>query len=275
MLANSLPSIIYTFSKGLNFYFSLYKNLNKLSDILIDFRPISLQEMDEVRLLNRVDSKYVMSKSQFYKTLPQLVNDYKVLTIDSLRSANYKSLYFDTEDFKYYNDHHNGKVNRHKVRTRKYLDSELCFFEIKHKTKGRTDKKRIRIEDFNREIEGKSHEFLDQIIEYSPDLKPCLWNSFERVTLVNNERKERLTFDIGLNFSWDEKDFGFDDIVIAEVKQEINARNIPCRRLFKSMLIREKKISKYCIGMGLLYKNLKTNRFKEKYLMIKKIQNNV
>jgi hypothetical protein len=231
--------------------------------------------MDSVKLLNRVDSKYVMSRSQFFKALPQLTNDYKVLTIENLKSANYKSLYFDTEDFKYYNDHHNGRVNRHKVRTRKYLDSELCFFEIKHKNKGRTDKRRIRIDDFNHEIEGESHVFLDQIIEYRPDLKPCLWNNFERVTLVNNERKERLTFDIGLNFSWDEKDFGFDDIVIAEVKQEINNRNTPCRRLFKSMLIREAKVSKYCIGMGMLYKNLKTNRFKKKYLMINKIQNNV
>jgi hypothetical protein len=238
------------------------------------FDPISLQEMDSVKLLNRVDSKYVMSKSQFYKAIPQLYKDYKVLTIESLKSANYKSLYFDTKDFKYYNDHHNGRVNRHKVRTRKYLDSELCFFEIKHKNKGRTDKKRIRIDDFNHEIEGKSHEFLDNIIEYSPDLEPCLWNSFERVTLVNNERKERLTFDIGLNFSWEEKDFGFDDIVIAEVKQEINNRNTPCRLLFKSMMIREAKVSKYCIGMGMLYKNLKTNRFKKKYLMINKIQNN-
>ena len=228
--------------------------------------------MDSVKLLNRVDSKYVMSKRQFYEILPQLKSDYQSLTINELRSANYKSLYFDTEDFKYYNDHHNGRVNRHKVRTRKYLDSELCFFEIKHKNKGRTDKKRIRVADIDNEIQGESNDFLDRVIEHAPDLKPCLWNNFERVTLVNNERKERLTFDIGLNFSWNEKDFGFPDIVIAEVKQEINDRNTPCRRLFKSNMIREAKVSKYCIGMGLLYKGLKTNRFKQKYLMIDKIQ---
>ena len=228
--------------------------------------------MDSVKLLNRVDSKYVMSKAQFIALLPQLNTEYNSLQIDGLRSANYKSLYFDTEDFKYYNDHHNGRVNRYEVRTRKYLDSELCFFEIKHKNKGRTDKKRVKIIDFNNEITGKSDDLLKDVIEYDPDLTPCLWNSFERVTLVNNERKERLTFDIGLNFSWDNQDFGFEDIVIAEVKQEINDRNTPCRRLFKSKMIRQAKVSKYCIGMGLLYPELKTNRFKKKYLLIDKIR---
>jgi hypothetical protein len=228
--------------------------------------------MDSVKLLNRVDSKYVMSLSQFLNLLPVLANDYQSLEINGLRSANYKSLYFDTTKFDYYFDHHNGRVNRFKVRTRKYLDSDLCFFEIKHKNKGRTDKRRVKIADFNFEIQDKSAELLRKVIPNHPNLAPCLWNSFERVTLVNNERKERLTFDIGLNFSWDGQDFGFEDIVIAEVKQEINDRNTPCRKLFKENMIRQSKVSKYCIGMGMLYEELKTNRFKQKYLLIDKIR---
>lgn len=247
--------------------------MEQISQILTHYQPISLEEMDVVKLLNRIDSKYVMSKTTFERLLPQLSEHYKVLEIAGKRSANYNSLYFDSKDFKFYLDHHNGRVNRHKVRIRKYVDSNLCFFEIKHKIKGRTDKKRILIDDFTFPFDEKMNHFMNQIIPNVPALSDIIYNSFERVTLVNNERKERLTFDIGLNFNWDGKDFGFDKIVIAEVKQEVNNSQTPGRLLFKENQIREAKVSKYCIGMGMLNNELKTNRFKSKYLLIDKIQN--
>ena len=93
--------------------------------------------------------------------------------------------------------------------------------------------------------------------------------------MVNNERKERLTFDIGLNFSWEGKNFGYDQIIIAEVKQEANDRMAPCIQVFKANGIRQERISKYCIGMGILYPNLKSNNFKSKFLTLNKLQDNV
>ena len=55
----------------------------------------------------------------------------------------YKSLYYDTEDWKFYLDHHNGRVNRNKIRFREYVGSKLTFLEIKLKNnKGKTIKKR-------------------------------------------------------------------------------------------------------------------------------------
>ncbi len=247
--------------------------MEQITEILSHYQPISLEEMDAVKLLNRIDSKYVMSKATFERLLPQLTQHYQALEIEGKRSANYNSLYFDSKDFKFYLDHHNGRVNRHKVRIRKYVDSNLCFFEIKHKIKGRTDKKRILIDDFTFPFDEKMASFMKNIIPNVPLLSDLIYNSFERVTLVNNERKERLTFDIGLNFNWKGEDFGFDKIVIAEVKQEVNDRHTPGRLLFKKNQIREAKVSKYCIGMGMLYNELKTNRFKSKYLLIDKIQN--
>lgn len=244
--------------------------------ILTNYSPISLEEMDAVKLLNRVDSKFVLSLQQFRQTLEALIPHYQVLEINGLRSARYKSLYFDTSDFTHYLHHHNGKPNRYKIRIRKYLDSDLCFLEVKHKHKGRTDKKRLPIGDFEESFSENSHDFVQSHVKHFQELQPVIWNSFERITLVNNALKERLTFDIGLNFQEDENStssLGYKDIVIAEVKQESENRSSPVMQTFKERTIRKARISKYCIGMGLLYPNIKQNRFKQKYLLIDKIRN--
>lgn len=243
------------------------------SNILDQFDTTSLEEMDSVKLLNRVDSKYLLSRTTFLSLFSSLQNEYKVLSIKQLRSARYKSLYFDTQQLTFYYDHHNGNPNRHKVRIRKYLDSNLCYFEVKHKHRGRTDKRRMRISDFELELSNGTKSFLDQKNKQWEGISATLWNSFERITLVNNERKERVTFDLNLEFSWNDRQQGFNDIVIAELKQEENNREAPLAKLFKSYGIRKKGFSKYCVGMGLIYNELKSNNFKQNYLLLNKLQN--
>jgi hypothetical protein len=225
--------------------------MRKIDQILAEFSPISLEEMDSVKLLNRTDTKFVLSREQFEVVLEQLISEYQLLTIEGLRTAHYQSLYFDTPKCKFYLNHHNGKPNRFKVRIRKYLDSDLCFIEIKHKKKGRTDKLRRPIADFELELSPLSIEFIHSKISSQPILHPTLWNTFERITLVNNELKERLTFDLGLNFNWEGKEMGYPDVVIGELKQEMTSRITPGYAVFKANGIREMRISKYCIGMGI------------------------
>lgn len=231
--------------------------------------------MDSVQLLNRVDTKYVLSRSQFIDVLDQLAPHYRILEIGGLRTARYKSLYFDTNELDHYMHHHNGHPNRYKVRIRRYIDSDLCFLEIKHKNKGRTDKKRIKIPDFELDLSDSSIEFISQILPETKELKPSLWNSFNRITLVNQELKERVTFDIGLHFKEDihsENDLGYDDIVIAEIKQERENRKSPIMKVLRAHQIRKAKVSKYCIGMGLTNPDIKKNRFKQKFLLLDKIR---
>lgn len=231
--------------------------------------------MDTVKLLNRVDTKYVLSTNQFIELLKELAPHYRILEIEGLRTARYKSLYFDTDDLEHYMHHHNAYPNRYKVRIRRYIDSNLCFLEIKHKVKGRTDKRRIKIEDFELDLSDESIDFINGIIPEVKSLKPTLWNSFRRITLVNQALKERVTFDIGLHFQENidsEEDIGYDNIVIAEVKQERENRNSPIMKQLKKQGIRKARISKYCIGIGLTHSGVKTNRFKQKYLLIDKIR---
>jgi len=245
--------------------------LNQILDILQTFDPTSLEEMDSVKLLNRTDTKFVIPKDLFVKILPDLKGYYKVLEIKNKRVAQYKTLYFDTVDFDFYTQHHNGWPNRFKVRMRKYVDSGLCFLEIKNKKKGRTVKSRIKIADFEEEMSKNSMQFVDDVIPREIDLTQKLWNSFHRITLVNKIDTERLTLDIGLGFQWNEKDLSLDNIIIGEVKQEKVNRNSPFMKLLKENGVRPMRVSKYCVGAKLLYPELKNNRFKQKHLHINKI----
>lgn len=243
-----------------------------LLDIIGRFQPISLQEMDEVKLLNRTDTKYVFTKPQLVDVMTESTNDYKILMIAEQRYSNYKTLYFDTPDYDFYTRHHNEKENRFKVRIRKYVDSNLCFLEIKNKRKGRTVKSRIRIPDFELALSEESQAFVNKVMEREIELIPVLWNSFKRITLVNQKLKERLTIDNELEFeSMDGSKKNLPDLVIAEVKQENVNRNTPMVTKFKARQIRPSGMSKYCTGCVLLKPDLKYNNFKEKLLMIDKL----
>ena len=112
--------------------------------ILSSFEPISLNQMDEVKLMKRTDTKFVFEYSLLNKVMEEIKAHYYVLDIDGIRLNAYRCLYLDTEDFKFYFEHHNGKKNRIKVRYREYIDSGLCFLEIKKKNnKGKTIKERL------------------------------------------------------------------------------------------------------------------------------------
>jgi len=244
-----------------------------IHDILLGFEPITLSEMDRVKLMNRVDTKFAFSLQHFIKFLPQLSVAYKILEIEDTRTPFYESLYFDDERFSFFQDHHNGRTNRFKVRFRKYVESNLTFLEIKHKFKGRTNKKRIRVESIPDHMEAQHIDFIKSVIPKDIDLKAVMWNSFHRITLVNKIENERLTLDFDLTFRWEEKTEKFDNIIIAELKQETVNRNSAFFALMKTINIRPYRLSKYCIGSIELYggSRLKFNRFKKKLLTLKKI----
>lgn len=230
--------------------------------------------MDEVKLLNRTDTKYLLSFEQFIDLLPKLLPYYSCLEINGVRKSSYETLYFDTSDKKFYLDHHNKKPNRHKVRIRKYIESNLCFLEIKHKIKGRTDKSRIKIDDFTISFNSEEKTFVNsKLNELDVELFPSLWNSFSRITLVNKTDKERLTFDVDLRFKtleneiWNENHF-----VVAEVKQENINRASAFMKISKQYQFRPLSMSKYCLGCSMLFNSLKHNNFKPKILAIKKLK---
>lgn len=239
---------------------------------LNSFQAISLAEMDSVRLMDRVDTKFAISMAELPKLLHQLKGIYHVLEINGLRLPSYESMYFDDEQFSFYKAHHNGREERFKVRIRNYVESGLYFLEVKHRLKGRVVKKRIRINGFEKDLSEKSREFVESIVKGAGPLQSSMMNSYRRMTLVDTVRHERLTIDIDLSFSWEGKTERFDNIVILELKQKRFDRHGQFNQIMRSMGKRPYRLSKYCIGSLSLYQSkLKKNMFKEKIIQINKI----
>jgi len=246
--------------------------MEQIKNVLEGFDSISLKEMDSVKLMNRLDTKYMFLIDQLPGILNDLQPDFRVLEVNSARLNRYETLYFDTEEHNLYLDHHNGRLNRFKIRKRRYLESGISFFEIKRKNnKGRTQKERIRQKETPESISGKSAKLLMEATSLSPDMiRPALWILFSRITLVNKQLTLRLTIDVGLRFRLGEKLKEYPDLVIAELKQDLSA-NSPFKEIMHKYHILDTSISKYCLGIISLNENIKHNNFKSKLLRLKKL----
>ena len=106
------------------------------------------------------------------------------------------------------------------------------------------------------------------------DMSPKITNHFERITLVNNAKTERLTIDIGLSFHNEVsgKDLAMDNLVIIEVKRDGNTYS-PILEILRKLRIHPSGFSKYCIGTALTADGIKRNRFNIRLRKINKITN--
>ncbi len=165
---------------------------------LNQFDPITLEEMDGVKLMDRTDTKFTFNINELPGILEEAKIYYKVLNVEGNRISRYKTLYFDTQDFDLYNEHHSGKLNRYKIRHRTYVESNLGFLEVKFKNnKGRTLKTRIKEVEVPELNTGKAFEFLKKMLPFDPlILLPRIWINYSRITLVNKTSAERLTLPV-------------------------------------------------------------------------------
>ena len=261
-----------------------------ISSLINEFEPISLGEMESVKLMNRIDTKYAVPLSVLPSILEMARPDYYAQEIDGKRIATYDTMYYDTEDMDMYIRHHDRQLVRQKIRVRQYVDSDLTFLEIKRKNnKGRTNKKRIIVPGFDFTADTKSvlkhkrkedetltvSEFISRKSRYTWDtITPHLWTKFHRITLVNKAKTERLTIDMDL--VWDNVLSGevktYKDLVIVELKRDGNVPSL-MTGIMLAHRIHPFKISKYCIGTALTTPDLKRNRFKKKIRLIEKMLN--
>lgn len=246
--------------------------------ILEQMEPIGLADMKAVRLMNRVDQKYMAPASLLEELLGRVADGYYVQHIEGEALAPYRTLYFDTEGLDMYTMHHNQKLNRQKLRVRTYRSTDTTFFEIKNKdNKKKTRKVRIPIEVamFDHALEVKDvREFVDSKTPWpATALHECLENRFERITLVDKGMSERITIDSGIRFlnraTGLEADIA--KLLVIEVKHEVGAPTSAIERALHDLHILPRRMSKYCIGTALTDPSAKKNRFKEKVLYIRKV----
>lgn len=250
-----------------------FSSVNKLE-------TVSLSEAERVKLLDRMELKYVFTLDKLNKIFNSLHKEYYILSTCQTAYGRYENYYFDTENFNLYLDHHNGKLNRFKVRLRHYIETNNFFFEVKMKTnKGRTIKSRVEIPSFDRSLDYTKKVITKESIEL---LKPtsytfemlnqCLQINYSRITLINKHCAERITLDIDLTYISSNMVKKFDQLVVAEVKQP-RLSTSPFTLLMHSMHIHPLSVSKYCLGIASLYTSVKINNFKRKLLYVNKLCN--
>lgn len=254
-----------------------------MEQLLRQFAPITLDEMSGIRLMNRTDTKFVTTRVMLEQLLQLAQPDYYVQQIDDSRMAAYYTVYFDTPDCAMYTAHETGHTNRQKIRVRSYVDSHLNFLEVKTKNNhGRTKKKRIALNHFNPEdnaqfsvLDSQYTDFLHENLRYAPHLlSRQLENRFDRITLVNRGKTERLTIDTHLRFhNLATDDFRFmDDVVIIELKRDGLVPS-PILSHLRQLRIKPHGFSKYVVGSALTNSALHCNRLKPKLIDINKILN--
>lgn len=246
--------------------------MNEIYDTLAKFDSVTLEQLDSVELQNRIDTKYVLTKHQLVQLLEGIREKQFVLEIAGNRIFNYQTNYFDTTDFQFYKDHHNGCVNRIKVRSREYIESHLCFYEIKRKLYGtRTDKQRKRIQDIFNEVPAEDYELIQYKRLSGRPIEKKLTNNFKRITLTNKEFSERITIDLEIKFDNGIQQCALPNIVVIEVKQgktDVFSHTI---QQLKKLRIHQSSFSKYVIGVSMLEPQVKHNNFKPILLNIAKL----
>ncbi len=241
--------------------------------------PITLGEMESIRLMNRIDTKYVTTERRLVEILQDAsAAGYRVFEICGRKVQDYDSVYYDTPGLEMYRMHHSGRKVREKVRVRTYMTGET-FLEIKHKNnRGRTKKKRTAIPsdavmDFGR-CSGAAEYLASHSWWTAPQLSPEAGTSFRRITLVNPAGTERLTIDTCLSFTNFRHGSRADlaDAVIIELKQDGRASS-----QMKGILLEHRvfpaRISKYCFAVALTEPGVSRGRFKQRIRYVEKMTN--
>lgn len=285
-------------------------NFEQLNDLAVWRRmpTLDLDRIAAVRLMNRVDTKYLVDERRCMELLELAADQYYVQIIDDCRACRYATLYYDTPQWDMYHLHHNRRLTRQKIRTRTYVETGVTYLEVKNKSnKGRTHKRRMALDRSlfaAAATDTAAADFLRREARYAPEtLSPSLATRFVRVTLVNHAMTERLTIDFDLHFDnvraadGGNKDmngrgnngirgmyngsgpaaaasFGhtasLGRLVVIELKQDALAPS-PMKQLLAQLRVKPFKLSKYCIGEALTNPLVKHNRFKAKIRAIGKM----
>jgi hypothetical protein len=242
-----------------------------LSEMTESARSVGLEEVvATASLQTRVDRKYLVPADVFARFAELTSGRFSVLDIEGQRLFRYESVYFDTEALTSYRQHANGRRRRFKVRTRTYLDSAECVFEVKLRGgRGETVKERYPYEWADRcRLTRAAREFaLEQLTdpEMVRELDAVITTAYRRATLLDTATGSRLTCDVDLSFTSHGSQAGEvhrdgpRGMVLVESKTVGVAG--PADSVLWRLGQRPVSLSKYCVGMALVRPDLPANRW--------------
>ncbi|MEU8226297.1 polyphosphate polymerase domain-containing protein [Kribbella sp. NPDC048915] len=238
-----------------------------VTGVLAGLRPISLDEvLAEAALQVRVDRKYLVPIGTFVELVDRLRERFAVLEISGRRAFRYESVYFDTPSYRLYRQHLQRRRYRYKVRTRTYLDSGECSFEVKVKgNRSETIKARLPYAAADRgRLTDHAWQFLAGQLRTTygvppvSGLGPSLVTTYSRSTLTDPSAHERMTCDIDLRFFDRHRSIDvLPDTVLVETKTA--GHSGAADQVLRDLRIRPIQVSKYCVAAALLNPSLPAN----------------
>lgn len=257
----------------------MFKSLKK-------FDAISLTEMDAQMWsigLDRMENKYVIHTNMLDKFLKELQDDYVALEIKNIREFKYNNVYFDTNDHKFFHEHGKWYNLRTKLRTRKYVDSKIAFFEYKQRYYENIRKFKFDIKlPKHGKYTAKMKRFTEKLYEsiyqktITEKITPSLSTDYIRFTLCSKKNDERITFDSKVTFkdlrNKKARPYMLSDIILVESKSGNEKHHT--EQIFEKMGITKMNwISKYCLWLVCQNTTLtKYKRFEEVLEYINKLQ---
>lgn len=228
--------------------------------MLDELQPIALQDVvDDASLQRRVDSKHIAPVAKLDSLLAAIAPTHRVLEVAETRIQAYDSIYFDCPRLTAYRAHLQGRRRRFKIRTRRYEATGYCTLEVKFKGgRGLTIKERLPIPAADHGgLSERDLAFVDESLERAygaPAPRPLaatLRTRFDRITLVNPAAQERITIDQRVRYGDLTRDrFALSpEYVLIETKS-LTGRG-PAELALRELGSRPRRVSKYCVGVGL------------------------
>lgn len=227
------------------------------------FPPICLAELTEhAELLTRTDRKYLVPRAEVGPLLRALGPDTRALEIDGERVFRYESVYFDTPDLTSFRLTAYRRRRRFKIRTRTYVDSGVCWLEVKTEgARGGTVKNRLpyNVDDVATVTPGRP--FVDTVLATvvgagCADLAfaPTLVSRYRRSTLYLPSSASRVTIDVDLRWEAGGRTLWLPDVAVVESKTRLAAG--AADRALWARGHRPAPLSKYATGLAALRPDL-------------------
>jgi VTC domain-containing protein len=202
----------------------------------------------------------------FRRLAARIADDFTSLEIDGRRLFGYESVYFDTPDLSAYRAHLQGRRKRYKLRTRTYLDSGGCMFEVKLKgPRASTVKMRMphppggRIELTQAALASAARFVAANYgLDLPAGLGPVLTTTNRRATFVSSSESARFTCDVDLLCrDLNAEVAAKETYVLVESKAGYSGSLVD--RTLHDLGVRPVSISKYCIGVAVTHPEVASN----------------
>lgn len=197
--------------------------------------------------------RYLLTKSSLADLLEHLQNEVEILTVDNEEVVECTTTYLDTPDFYFFNRFVDRNTPWQKIAIRTFENLGPHLLEYKCQSdKGWDIISQIELE---RKEDTFSDFAQDNLFEKTGFTMKQLTEktavSFSRIYLIDSKLNESLTLDFDLFAYRNGKNTNIDNVVFAELKQELPSSSSPFVRAFKQLEIKKHGYSKYCTALML------------------------